>query len=195
MTDFPDLRLLDVLVSQLCHDLVSPLGAVLNGLELMAEMTGGDREDATALVEDSAGLLGARIGFFRVAYGAGGANAGLPAAEAAARAYLRGSRASLDWRPAPGWAGPGRPRALLALLAAVVDCLPRGGNVSVDGTAIRGRGEGRVEAGALGRDISAEAIDARSVLAVLAVMRLREAGLAFRVESGDGSIVVHVDLP
>jgi histidine phosphotransferase ChpT len=64
--DHPDLT--GLLGSRLCHDLISPVGAIGNGLELLS-MSGGPRREETQLVADSVALAQARIRFYRVAFG------------------------------------------------------------------------------------------------------------------------------
>lgn len=63
-------RVLELIVSRVCHDLVSPVGAISNGVELMEDMDGG--EEALALIASSAHQAGLRLKFFRLAYGAAG---------------------------------------------------------------------------------------------------------------------------
>lgn len=57
--------------SRICHDLISPIGAITNGLELL-NMTGAVEGPEMDLIADSVGNAGARIRFFRIAYGAAG---------------------------------------------------------------------------------------------------------------------------
>src|SRR6202042_1037055 len=62
-----------LMVSRVCHDLVGPLGAVVNGLEVLEdEQDAAMREDAIRLVASSANQALARIQFMRIAFGAAG---------------------------------------------------------------------------------------------------------------------------
>src|SRR5271154_4567169 len=62
-----------LLVSRVCHDLVSPVGAVVNGLEVLEdERDAAMRADALKLVASSAELAAARLQFARIAFGAAG---------------------------------------------------------------------------------------------------------------------------
>ena len=66
--------LLELLSSRICHDLVSPVGAVNNGIEFM-EDAGDDKDSiaqATELISHSAQSAAARLQVFRIVYGAGG---------------------------------------------------------------------------------------------------------------------------
>src|ERR1700712_5356401 len=99
----PDLAAL--LCSRVCHDIISPVGAINNGLELLDE--GGADEDAMKLIRASARNASARLQFARIAFGAAG-SAGMLIdtgdAEAVATAFL------LNEKPELVWNGP---RALL----------------------------------------------------------------------------------
>ncbi|RUV56051.1 histidine phosphotransferase, partial [Mesorhizobium sp. M5C.F.Ca.IN.020.29.1.1] len=64
----PDLAAL--LCSRVCHDIISPVGAINNGLELLDE--GGADEDAMKLIRQSARNASARLQFARIAFGAAG---------------------------------------------------------------------------------------------------------------------------
>ncbi len=61
-------NLISLIGSRICHDLISPIGAITNGLELM-QMTGSAVTPEVALISESVGDAAARICFFRVAYG------------------------------------------------------------------------------------------------------------------------------
>src|SRR5689334_2194191 len=68
-----DLDLAALLVSRVCHDLVSPVGAVINGLEVLEdERDPVMRADALKLVTSSADQAAARLQFARIAFGAAG---------------------------------------------------------------------------------------------------------------------------
>ncbi|WP_171240815.1 histidine phosphotransferase family protein [Ruegeria sp. HKCCA5491] len=63
-----DVNLAELIGSRICHDLISPIGAITNGLELL-EMVGGTQGPEMELIAGSVGSAGARIRFFRVAFG------------------------------------------------------------------------------------------------------------------------------
>jgi histidine phosphotransferase ChpT len=127
-----------LLVSRVCHDLVSPVGAVVNGLEVLEEeRDAAMRADALKLVTSSAALAAARLQFARIAFGAAGsAGAELDLNEVGRTVcgLLEGSKTEITWEAvAVNW--PKDWAKLLmnsALLAA--DCLPRGGRVRVTTT-------------------------------------------------------------
>src|SRR5690348_6964348 len=67
------LDLASLLCSRLCHDLMSPVGALNNGIELLADETDPDmREKCLELLGDSARATANKLKFFRLAFGAGG---------------------------------------------------------------------------------------------------------------------------
>ena len=86
--------------SRICHDLVSPLGAIGNGVELM-EMTGAPGGAEMALIKESVADATARIRFFRIAFGAAqpGQQVGEEEWRPALEARARGSRMKVDWGP------------------------------------------------------------------------------------------------
>lgn len=68
-----DATVLELLASRICHDLISPVGAVHNGIEFLQEMgEGGNNDEAIGLIAHSANQASAKLQVFRLAYGAGG---------------------------------------------------------------------------------------------------------------------------
>lgn len=133
MTDASALRVASLLASRLCHDLVGPLGAVSNGLELIAE-DDAMAEEALSLAQRSAKRASSRLQFYRYAFGAAGGEPNFGAAEAKPIALnlLSSGDIAVDWPDAKGMilpAGAGRLLLNLALLAS--ECLPRGGQLRV----------------------------------------------------------------
>lgn len=130
-----DIEFAAYLVSRVCHDLVGPLGAVVNGLEVMEdERDAAMRADALKIVSSSALQALARLQFLRIAFGAAGsAGAELDIGEVGrlVGGLLDGGKIQLDWQsPHVNW--PKNWAKLLmnaALLGA--DCLPRGGQLTV----------------------------------------------------------------
>lgn len=130
-----DLDFSAFLVSRVCHDLVSPLGAVVNGLEVLEdERDAAMRADALKIVASSAALALARIQFMRIAFGAAGsAGAELDLGEIGrlVEGLFADSKIVLDWQAAhvnwpKDWA-----KLLMNATLLGADCLPRGGKVNV----------------------------------------------------------------
>ena len=125
-----------LLVSRVCHDLVGPLGAVVNGMEVLEdERDPTMRADAIKLVTMSADQALARIQFMRIAFGAAGsAGAELDLGEIGrlTGGLLQGGKIQLAWNAqrlywAKDWA-----KLLMNATLLAADCLPRGGLVTVE---------------------------------------------------------------
>jgi len=91
-----------LLASRICHDLISPIGAIGNGLELLM-MDAMSQGPEMALIAESVGHANARIRFFRVAFGAATADQRLGAVEAAGilSDMTQGGRLSIAWQTRP----------------------------------------------------------------------------------------------
>lgn len=116
--------------SRICHDLVNPLSAISNGVELF-EMTGGGA-DEMALIRDSVEAANARLNFFRVAFGAAAADQSL--GEKSIRPMLetmtRGTRLTIDWQVTGDI--PRRDARVVFLLIQCMECaLPVGGTITI----------------------------------------------------------------
>lgn len=124
--------------SRLCHDLINPIGALSSGLEVLGDPTMDQsmREAALDLIKSSAEKSVALLKYARLAYGAsGGHGAELPFDEAkhVLEALIAWTKATLDWRVAPGYAPKDEVKALLVIGAAAADCVPRGGEIVIVG--------------------------------------------------------------
>ncbi len=131
-----DLEFAALLVSRVCHDLVSPVGAVVNGLEVLEDETDvAIRADALRLVAVSADQAAARLQFARLAFGAAGsAGAELDLSEVAriVEGLVKGGKIELQWQAHPlNWPKDWAKLVMNTVLVAI-DCLPRGGIVSVE---------------------------------------------------------------
>ncbi|WP_420394545.1 histidine phosphotransferase family protein [Acuticoccus sp.] len=184
-----DLDLASLLASRLCHDVVGPVGAIQNGLELMAEdqsMTAM----AIDLIRKSAEQATAKLQYARMAYGSAGGAEALDPGEAGrlTAGMFVGERARLDWT----WDGPAAPRVpvKLAMLMATfaLGAVPRGGTVKVahagETVAVVASGEGQPLRSPPFLDVvseGGEASDPRAVPA-LCIHRLA-ASLGWRVEA------------
>ena len=117
--------------SRICHDLISPIGAITNGLELL-DLTGGVQGPELGLIADSVGNAGARIRFFRIAYGAAGDQTlGRAEIVSVLDDLSRGGRLTLHWIPTEP-----QPRGAVRLAFLALQCLetamPYGGEVRID---------------------------------------------------------------
>jgi histidine phosphotransferase ChpT len=126
----PDLAAL--LCSRVCHDIISPVGAINNGLELLDE--GGADEDAMQLIRTSAINASARLQFARIAFGAAG-SAGMQIdtgdAETVANAFIRNEKPTLEWNGGRALLPKNKVKLLLNLLLVANAAIPRGGKLTV----------------------------------------------------------------
>ena len=130
------LDLASLLCSRLCHDMLSPVGAMSNGLELLAEEKDPDmRRRCFELLEQSARTSADKLKFFRLAFGAAG-GFGEMVAVGEPRALIQGmlgdsGRTTLNW----GVAGTHLPKPAVKMLLNLawigIDALPRGGTLDV----------------------------------------------------------------
>lgn len=133
MHETPELSAL--IGSRICHDLISPLGAIGNGLELLRMGGGGSDGPEMALISESVANANARIRFFRLAYGA--TTPGQTVSPGEIRDILRdlwaGSRLDVVWLATR--AGREEVKLSLLLLQCLEVAMPWGGRITVDDTA------------------------------------------------------------
>lgn len=139
MSGIADLDALDLaalLCSRVCHDLISPVGAIVNGLEVMED--GKDEETnafALDLIKKSIKTASARLQFCRIAFGAAG-SAGtqidLGDAEKVARGFMEDDKTKLTWNLPRVLLPKNRVKLLLNMLVIAGQVIPRGGVVTVD---------------------------------------------------------------
>ncbi len=134
MTSATDLAAL--LCSRLCHDLLSPVGALSNGLELLADEKDPEmRKRCFELLEQSAQISTDKLKFFRLAYGAaGGFGDEVPAQEPKelVEALVKANeRIELEWAVADPYLPKSAVKVLLNLAAIAIDALVRGGTLAV----------------------------------------------------------------
>lgn len=198
-----DLDFAALLVSRVCHDLVSPVGAVVNGLEVLEdERDATMRADALKLVTSSADQAAARLQFARIAFGAAGsAGAELDLNEVGrtVKGLAHGSKVSVDWQAAhvnwpKDWA-----KLLMNATLLATDSLPRGGAVVVETSAefappsftIRATGQGarvleEVEKAARGEPSGP--LDGRSIQAYLTHKLARGVNAGLTITSGENTV-------
>ncbi|GAA0600381.1 histidine phosphotransferase ChpT [Paenochrobactrum glaciei] len=121
-----------LLCSRICHDIISPVGAINNGLELLEE--GGADEDAMELIKASARNASARLQFARIAFGAAGsASVQIDTGDAhsVTREYFKNEKAELSWEGARVLLPKNKVKLLLNLILVANSAIPRGGNLDV----------------------------------------------------------------
>jgi histidine phosphotransferase ChpT len=149
-----ELRVLELMASKICHDLISPVGAIGNGLELMEDDDGDTAKEALQLSQNCVRRASALLELFRMSYGTAGSDTGLgwDAAKALATAFLTGTKMSLNWQALPPGVAlpPGATKLLLNLVVLGTEMLPRGGQIAVGAAA--GPGGMALKAVAAGQD-------------------------------------------
>jgi histidine phosphotransferase ChpT len=124
-----------LLCSRVCHDIISPVGAINNGLEVLEEE---DNEEMKAiafdLIRKSAKQASAKLQFARLAFGAAGsagAEIDLADAEKVARGLMEGEKAELSWEAPQALMSKNRVKLLLNMLLLANAAVPRGGAIKV----------------------------------------------------------------
>jgi histidine phosphotransferase ChpT len=116
--------------SRICHDLISPIGAINNGLELLG-MAGGTNTPEMDLIQESVGNASARIRFFRIAFGAAGEQMmGRTEVVSILKDLMEGARLDVAWGPMDA-----QPRSSVRLAFLALQCvetaMPYGGRVEI----------------------------------------------------------------
>jgi histidine phosphotransferase ChpT len=133
----PDaLELAALLCSRVCHDLISPVGAIVNGLEVLDDNPKPeDREFALDLIRKSAKTASARLQFCRLAFGAAGsagAQIDLGDAQNMARGHLEDNKTKITWNLPRVLLAKNRVKLLLNMMVIAQQTIPRGGMITVD---------------------------------------------------------------
>ncbi len=194
-----------LLCSRVCHDIISPVGAINNGLELLDE--GGADEDAMKLIRTSARNASARLQFARIAFGAAG-SAGMQIdtgdAEAVAAAYIKNEKPELEWIGARALLPKNKVKLLLNMILTAIGAIPRGGKISVRLDDLDTTPNFTITAaGPMVRvppkflelhsgQKPAEPIDAHSVQAYYTLLLAREAAMEISIRAGAEDVVFTV---
>ncbi|MEO1651550.1 MAG: histidine phosphotransferase family protein, partial [Pseudomonadota bacterium] len=128
-----DLELAALISSKICHDVIGPVGAINNGLEILDEE--GDRDAqayALEVIRNVTKRASARLQFARFAFGASGSAGSaidLDMARYLALAFVDDGKHTLTWTAASGLMAKDQVKLLLNLVASAVTALPRGGTI------------------------------------------------------------------
>ena len=200
------LDLAALLCSRVCHDVISPVGAIVNGLEVLEDEDDTSmKEFALDLIKKSARQASARLQFARLAFGAAGsagAEIDLGDAEQVAKGFIHDDKLSLGWNAERRLLPKNKVKLLLNLILVATNAIPRGGRITVnvdfgsshDETSIRVEAQGpqaRIPVHAqelvAGQSASGE-VDAHGIQAFYTGLIAKAAGLevAFTI---DGDIV------
>ena len=204
------LDLAALLSSRVCHDVISPVGAIINGLEVLEDEKDAEmRGHALDLIKSSASEASARLQFCRLAFGAAGSKGAAidtGDAESVTRGLISNDRTKLVWNAARQYAPKNKVKLVLNLCLIALSVIPRGGVITV---ALTGEGEtleALVEArGANARlahgvaaliagSPDAGVVDAHSIQAYYTGLVARSCGLQISVETEPERIALQARL-
>jgi len=200
------LDLAALLCSRVCHDLISPVGAVVNGLEVLEESKDDETKTfAMDLIKRSAQTASARLQFCRLAFGAAGsagAAIDLGDAQGVARGFLEDGKTKLEWNLPRELLPKNRVKLLLNLLLLSGQTIPRGGTLTVEpvgsgqemGFRITAAGQNARVPQAVPALVSgepeAQAVDSHAIQPFYTGLLARTCGLAVTLEPEGERIVV-----
>lgn len=133
-------RLLELVASRICHDLISPVSAMSNGLEFMEDAGPEAIPDAMELLRFSSGVASAKLRALRMAYGAGGSDPSIrleDVQDVVADLTRADGKITQEWDfsdlPKVGSVPVGFAKILMCGLLLAIESLPRGGVIQVSG--------------------------------------------------------------
>jgi len=124
-----DLRVVELIAARLCHDLIGPVSAISNGVELLTDEEPDFARDAAALVGDSAKKALRNLQFYRFAYAFGGGTLAGPAPHLLAAEFFAQTAIECDYRAEVRALPLDQQKLACAMLALAGEGLPRGGRL------------------------------------------------------------------
>ena len=129
-------RIIDLICSRICHDLISPVSAINNGIELITEMDEGVGGDAFSLIADSATVVASRLAVMRYAFGA--ATPSIDEVRDVALAYFVSSKIVLNWPktglPSELTGRQGFPKTILNMVLVLAESIGASGTITLETT-------------------------------------------------------------
>ncbi|MEN9896055.1 MAG: hypothetical protein RIR97_1907 [Pseudomonadota bacterium] len=201
----PDLA--SLLCSRVCHDIISPVGAINNGLELLDE--GGSDADAMDLIRTSALNASVRLKFARLAFGASGsvgASIDTGEAEKAIRDFaLAEKKTDIAWSGPRAIIAKNRVKLLMNLFLIAYGSIPRGGSLDIAlhdpdlNIRFTIKAKGRMlrippKFAEITNGIVEEAIDAHTIQPYYTVLLAEECGMTLSVAQTEDEIVYSAEL-
>lgn len=136
--------LASLLCSRVCHDVISPVGAIVNGIELYDSGDASMKEFSIDLVRKSSRQASARLQFARIAFGAAGsAGAMIDTGDAGnvAQAFFADEKINIAWNVPRALLPKNQVKLILNLVMIATHAIPRGGMLTVNGTVIGEQGD------------------------------------------------------
>jgi histidine phosphotransferase ChpT len=203
-TALGDLELAALVSSRICHDVINPVAAIANGLEMLGEEADqAMREAAMDLIRKSTAQASAKLQFARLAFGAAGsagAEIDLRDAEKVARDFVAGSgKHQVNWQGPAVTLPKNRVKLLLNLVALGIVAIPRGGTVNVEiagippsvSFVVRARGDSARlsdQVKSLLAGTNGVAVDAHSIQPYYARRVAAAAGMTVTLEAREGEV-------
>lgn len=212
MADLPvdGQELATYIAAKLCHDFISPAGAIVSGLDLIKDPSAQDmRDDAMGLIDQSAKKLVALVHFARVAFGAATTSErfSAPELQGLVIGMTEGGRATVEWQVAEESFGKPAARALVNLAYLTAGALPmggvatitarrEGGNLLIEGVAEGGRARLKPEAvtGLSGARLT-EGLPGQWIQPYWLWLTVAQAGGTLSVTAEDGRVVLAARMP
>lgn len=207
-----DTAFLEILASKVCHDLISPIGAIANGIEFMEEMGPDAMDDAIDLLKFSATQASAKLQAYRMAYGAGGGDVSIKPEDVHKSFGMfieLDKKITQDWDPhaplGPEERSEGFSKLLMCALLLSCECLPKGGTICLSKagdnlTAITAQGEGAALKPpmdqALTNEMNQATLEPRYVHAYMCGLMAKKYGFELTVIKNEGGTVAfHLKSP
>ncbi len=134
-SNLSELELASLLCSRVCHDVISPVGAIANGLEVLEDEKDEQmREFAMNLIKKSATQASAKLQFARLAFGAAGsagAHIDLMDAKLVTEAFIGKEKVTISWQAPVATMGKNKVKLLMNLVLIALTTIPRGGHIDV----------------------------------------------------------------
>lgn len=196
--------ILELIASRICHDLISPTSAIQNGIEFAEEMGFEDAgAEAFELIAQSVKVASSRLQVFRIAYGMGGRDVGIKPEdihEIFGNLLAADGKTTQNWDPFSPIGFDERPegyaKVLMSSLLLALECLPKGGEITINAISpseceIQATGvsafirDNVVES--LKHDIAIDDLDARTVHAYASSLLANEYGFTISMQAKEGS--------
>lgn len=198
-----ELEFAALLCSRVCHDVIGPVGAVINGLEVLDDDEDEEmRKIAFDLIRKSARQASAKLQLCRLAFGAAGsagAELDLGDAETVLRGFVEDANITIEWSVPHETRPKNQVKLLLNLVLIALSGIPRGGILTVtvgpDVMSVKAQGEGakvtREVADMMAGEIPEHGLDARSIQLQYSLDLARTQGLELAVDGHEGFIEVN----
>lgn len=196
-----DMDLSALLCSKVCHDVISPVGAIANGLEVLEDEKDAEMRDiAFDLVKRSSRQASAKLQFCRIAFGAAGsAGSSIDTgdAEDVARKFIGEDKIELEWAIPREIRPKSEVKLMLNMLMLAISSIPRGGKIVmgvIDGGGITATATGKnakvpeKTSIMLSGDVQEEAMDARLAQVYYTLRLASECSLELAAAAGEDSV-------